>query len=94
MLTASPAEMRFHWYRIGNRQGLAKLLGTSTDILTRAFPEDDTDRYMRGQMVNIGGILAKKCPYCGTARQVESFYIDNARASGVRAKCQVCREAI
>ena len=94
MLTASPAELRYHWYRLGNRLSLCALFRTGTEAITRVLPEDDTDRYMRGQMVNISGILAKKCPYCGTAREIEKFEVDNARASGVRAKCQVCREAI
>ena len=93
-MTATPAELRFHWYRLGNRESLARLFRVGVSTLTRLLPEDDTDRYMRGQMVSIGGILSKKCLSCGTAREVEQFNIDNARASGCRAICQKCREAI
>lgn len=92
-MIATPAELRFHWYRLGNRESLARLFRVGVNTLTRLLPEDDTDRYMRGQMVNIGGILAKKCLSCGTAREVEHFQVDNARASGCRATCQKCREA-
>lgn len=94
MNAPSPAELRFHWYRLGNRFSLARMFRVGTQTLTKLLPEDHTDRYMRGQMVSIGGILAKRCACCGTARQVESFYVDNARASGLRAKCQYCREVI
>lgn len=93
-MIATPAELRFHWYRLGNREGLKKLFKVGTATLAKLMPEDHTDRYMRGQMVNISGILAKKCVSCGTAREAEQFYIDNARASGCRATCQKCREAI
>lgn len=93
-MIATPAELRFHWYRLGNRASLAMLFDIGLKTITRLLPEDDTDRYMRGQMVNISGILAKKCLSCGTAREVEQFHIDNARASGCRAACQKCREAI
>lgn len=93
-MIATPAELRFHWYRLGNRASLAMLFDMGLKTITRLLPEDDTDRYMRGQMVNISGILAKKCLSCGTAREVEQFYIDNARASGCRETCQKCREAI
>lgn len=91
-MIASYGELRFHWYRIGNRHGLAKLFRTTLEALAREFPEDDVDRYARGQMVGIGGILVKRCACCGVARKVENFYVDNARASGLRAKCQYCRE--
>lgn len=94
MTYPTPAELRFHWYRLGNRASLARLFRIGLTTLTRLLPEDDTDRYMRGQMVNISGILAKRCVRCGTAREVESFYVDNARASGCAATCQKCREAI
>lgn len=93
-MIATPAELRFHWYRLGNREGLKKLFRVNGRVLSKILPEDDTDRYMRGQMVNIGGILAKKCLSCGTAREVEQFEIDNARASGCRETCQKCREVI
>lgn len=93
-MIATAAELRFHWYRLGNREGLKKIFTVGTGTLAKLMPEDHTDRYMRGQMVSIGGILAKKCLSCGTAREVEQFYADNARASGCRATCQKCREAI
>lgn len=93
-MIATPAELRFHWYRLGSREGPKKLFRVSGTMLSKILPEDDTDRYMRGQMVNIGGILAKKCLSCGTAREVEQFEIDNARASGCRETCQKCREVI
>lgn len=94
MTYPSRAELRFHWYRLGNRASLAKLFRIGHTKLAQIIPEDHTDRYMRGQMVNISEILAKRCVRCGTAREVESFHVDNARASGCAATCQKCREAI
>lgn len=93
-MIATPAELRFHWYRLRNRVSLARMFRIGLNTLSSLMPEDDTDRYMRGQMVKISGILVKKCLCCGTAREVEQFYADNARASGCRATCQKCREAI
>lgn len=90
----SRAELRFHWYRLGNRVSIARLFRRGLTELSRVFPEDDTDRYMRGQMVNISGILAKRCVRCCTASEIEQFEIDNDRASGCRSTCQKCREAI
>lgn len=86
-------ELRFHWYRLGNRESLCRLFRIGTVKLTALMPEDDTDRYMRGQMVKIGGILAKRCAACDTARELDYFPVDDARASGCRAVCEFCLRA-
>lgn len=86
------AELQFHWMRLGNRPDVAKLFGFSKDLMPRLLPESEQQRYMRGQMVNVGGILAKRCAVCMTARELDSFYADEDRASGCRAVCDICRE--
>lgn len=86
------AELQFHWMRLGNRPSVAKLFGFSNDRMSALLLETDQQRYMRGQMVNIGGILVKRCAFCLTAREVEHFGSDEARASGCKAECSFCRE--
>lgn len=91
MLNATKAELQFHMYRLGSRRRVARLYGIRKDTLCALFPVTDVDRFMSGQMVNIGGILAKRCNLCGTARELESFWSDNDRASGCGAWCKLCR---
>lgn len=86
------AELQFHWMRLGNRPNVAKLFGFSKDRMATLLPETDQQRYMRGQMVNLGGILAKRCVVCMTARELDRYYADEDRASGCRAVCDICRE--
>lgn len=91
MIDAS--QMRYHWYRIGNRLGVAALYGIGTHKLSEIFPEEDVDRFIRGQMVNIGGILAKRCSACCTAKEIDKFNVDEHRTSGCDATCDSCRES-
>ena len=88
----TPAELQFHWMRLGNRPAVAKLFGFSKDRMATLLVETDQQRYMRGQMVNVGGILAKRCAVCMTARELDRYYIDEDRASGCRSMCDICRE--
>jgi hypothetical protein len=42
-------------------------------------------------MVMIGGILAKKCKVCETARELQ-YFMDHAQSrSGCRETCEFCR---
>ena len=86
------AELEFHWMRLRDRVALSRLFRVSVAKITRALPVSDTQRFMRGQMVNVGGILAKRCAVCMTARELDRYYTDEDRASGCRAVCDICRE--
>lgn len=86
------AQLQFHWMRLGNRSDVAKLFGITLETIAARLPVTDTQRFMRGQQVPIGPYLVKRCMGCGTARMLEEFYADNARASGCRAYCESCRE--
>jgi hypothetical protein len=91
MSNVTKAELQFHMYRLGSRCRVARLYQMRTSKLYAIFPVTDVDRFMSGQMVDIGGILAKRCSLCGTARELESFRSDNDRASGCGAWCKPCR---
>lgn len=89
---AAPAhEIRFHVMRLGNRKNVAELFGCGYVTVYQALPLQDIDRLSQGQMVAIGGILAKKCLQCGTARELERFWANPSAASGCRETCDVCR---
>ena len=90
-IEASPAELRFHMYRLGSRRRVGRLYGVRKDTICELLPVSDIDRFMTGQMVNIGGILAKRCARCGTARELEAYWTDDDRASGCGARCKLCR---
>jgi len=85
------AELQFHMYRLGSRRWLARLYGMRLCTLRTMFPVTDVDRFQAGQMINIGGILAKRCNLCGTARELEQYWADQDRASGCGAWCRSCR---
>lgn len=84
-------ELQFHMYRLGSRRRVASLYRVRKETLSSVFPITDVDRFMSGQMINIGGILAKRCNLCGTARELESYWSDDDRASGCGAWCKSCR---
>jgi len=90
-LSAPAHEIRFHVMRLGNRKAVAELYGCGYVSVYQALPLDDVDLYQRGQMVNIGGVLAKKCLACGTARELERFQSNPSAKSGCRETCDVCR---
>lgn len=91
MLTATQAELQFHMYRLGARRRVALLYGVRLGTLFSKFPVNDVDRFMSGQMINLGGILCKRCNLCGTARELEHYWADGDRASGCGAWCKSCR---
>ena len=91
MLEATKSELQFHMYRLGARCRVARLYGVRLCTIRKALPVTDVDRFMSGQMINIGGILAKRCNLCGTARELESYWTDDDRASGCGAWCKSCR---
>lgn len=41
-------------------------------------------------MVNIGGVLAKRCSGCWVTKKIEQFHDDASKASGMRSHCVVC----
>ncbi|BCP56224.1 hypothetical protein K32_48410 [Kaistia sp. 32K] len=43
-----------------------------------------------GRMVNIGGVLAKRCSGCWVTKKIEQFHDDASKASGMRSHCVVC----
>jgi hypothetical protein len=89
-LSAPPSEIRFHVMRLGNRKAVAELYGVGHVTVYQALPVTDIDYYHRGQMVSIGGILAKKCFVCGVARELERFLANPAAKSGCRETCDEC----
>lgn len=89
---AAPAhEIRFHVMRLGNRKRVAELYGVGYVTVYQALPLEQVDLYQRGQMVNIGGIMCKKCLICGTARELEHFWANPSAKSGCRETCYFCR---
>lgn len=90
-LSAPPHEIRFHVMRLGSRQQVAKLYGCGYVSVYQALPLEEIDLYQRGQMINIGGVLCKKCLNCGTARELERFWANPSAKSGCRETCDVCR---
>lgn len=91
MLIVTNSELQFHMYRLGSRRRVAALYGVRLNTMHTTFPVTDVDRFMSGQMISIGGILAKRCNLCGTARELESYWSDDDRASGCGAWCKSCR---
>jgi len=88
---APESELRFHVLRLGSRKAAAKLYGVSFSRYYQDLPITDIDLYRRGQMVMIGGILAKKCKVCETARELQ-YFMDHAQSrSGCRETCEFCR---
>lgn len=90
-LSAPAHEIRFHVMRLGTRKNVAELYGCGYVTVYQALPTEDIDLYQRGQMVSIGGIMAKKCLACGTARELEKFWANPSAASGCRETCDSCR---
>lgn len=90
-MIAPQSELRFHVLRLGSRKAAAKLYGVSYARYYQDLPVTDLDHYRRGQMVMIGGVLAKKCKRCETARELQ-YFMDHAQSkSGCRETCQFCR---
>lgn len=90
-MIARESELRFNVMRLGSRRAAAKFYGVSLSRYYQELPITDIDLYRRGQMVSIGGILAKKCKVCETARELQHF-MDHAQSrSGCRETCIFCR---
>lgn len=83
-------ELRFHITRLGSRVRVAQMLQVRALTIYRAAPVNATDCYQRGMMISIGGILAKKCPSCGVARELESYNASDNK-SGCQKSCSACR---
>jgi len=92
-MIAPQSELRFHVLRLGSRKAAAKLYGVSEWSYYRDLPSDHVDHYRRGQMVMVGGVLAKKCLRCETARELQYFMDHSQSKSGCRETCEFCRVA-
>lgn len=92
-MIAPQSELRFHVLRLGSRKAAAQLYGVSYVRYYQDLPVSDLDRYRRGQMVMIGGVLAKKCLKCETARELQYFWVHSQSRSGCRETCEFCRVA-
>lgn len=90
-MNATQSELRFHVMRLGNRKRVAEMYGVGYVSVYQALPISDVDLYRRGKMVNIGGILAKKCIMCSTARELQHFWANPSAKSGCRETCYFCR---
>lgn len=93
MLNATHSELQFHMYRLGSRVRVARLYGVRSDTIYKALPINDTMRFMSGQMVNVGGILCKRCSVCETARELEQYWTNDNKLSGCDGPCRACRKA-
>lgn len=90
-MIAPESELRFHVLRLGSRKDAANLYGVSMVRYYQELPTSDIDLYRRGQMVMIGGVLAKKCKVCETARELQKFGLHSQSLSGCRETCEQCR---
>lgn len=88
-----PSQLRYHWYVLGSREALKKHFRVTGATLAKILPEDNIDRFCRGQMIRVGNIVCKRCSACGTARELYRFWMDEYRKSGCRAVCDICRES-
>lgn len=75
---------------LGSRARVAKTIGAATRVMLREYPIDHVDDMQNGRMVNIGGILAKRCSRCEVTRELAHFYSDSTSASGCSAECMIC----
>ena len=90
-MIAPQSELRFHVLRLGSRKAAAKLYGVGYVRYYKELPTTDFDRLRRGQMVMIGGIAAKKCLQCGTARELQYYWSNPSAKSGCRETCEFFR---
>lgn len=86
-------EMQFHMYRLGNRAQVAQLYGISKDTLRYVYPVSDVDKYNNGQLIDINGLLARKCIGCNTARDITDFHSKSNNLSGCGNTCFRCLRA-
>lgn len=84
------AELRFHFLRLGSRADVATLYGVGARLIFERLPLRDIDTLRKGEMVNIGGVLAKRCRVCHVTRQLEDFRAAVTR-SGCGSECKHCR---
>jgi len=90
-VSPTAAEWRYEVHLRGSRDAVAKHWRIAQGSVYQALPVIAYDHYRRGMMVNIGGVLAKKCWKCGVARELEHFWGNSASKSGCREMCTFCR---
>ena len=89
--TWTVAQVRFHAKRAGSIKQLCKHLGIKVVGLYKTFPPRDIDKLERFEMVNIGGVLTKKCPTCEVTWPLDQFRMNNGTKSGVSGSCESCK---
>lgn len=87
------AQVQYHMYRLGTRSRVAMLYVCNKDKFREHYPTTEIDKYMQGQLISIGPILARICIACGTARELDKFVSKATVASGCGNTCDQCRLA-
>lgn len=93
VVTITASEVQFHVLRLGNRQDVATLFRVNKDTLRKVSQRSDMERYMAGELVDIGGLLVRKCIACHTARTIDEFVSKSPNKSGCGNTCYRCRRA-
>lgn len=88
---ATKAELRFHLYRLGSRDKVGRLYGVRPGTIYKMLPQLDMDLLRLGRVVKIGNILCKRCSHCGTAREMEHYWANDNKISGLDGWCRSCR---
>lgn len=72
------------------REQAAAACGISSRSAFRHAPVTDRDRLHAGMMVNIGGILARRCAQCEVTKRLDDFPPRSSNASGCGSTCLRC----
>lgn len=84
-------QFRFHIMRAGSWELFEKYIGVPHGKTRKFKKVRDIDSLQNGRMVNIGGILVKRCPNCEVAWPLNKYHAQNLNASGVAGRCESCR---
>lgn len=85
------ASLRFHARRAGSVAILCEAIGISQTGYYKQVPRLDVDLLHLGEMVNIGGILAKRCSHCEVTKELAAYGELNSTKSGASPCCVECR---
>lgn len=91
-MTITTQALMYHIQRLGSRRDVALLFGVGKNRISKLLPMTDQERYSSGEMVNISGVLARKCNTCHTARELEHFQANPSNKSGCKHTCSYCRK--
>jgi len=76
-------------YPFARADDLAAHLGMKVETL-RLIAHRMGVCHVGGQLLDIGGILCKRCSTCEVTKQLDDFYADNNHPSGVTSRCIRC----